>query len=69
LSDVQNHYQVKLYKILQIPAESEIQRKNLEKMKVIEDWRAIDVEDALKTLHTERRHYSCQLQVPDYKMY
>ena len=28
-----------------------------EKMKVIEDWRAIDVEDALKTLHTERRHY------------
>ena len=26
-------------------------------MKVIEDWRAIDVEDALKTLHTERRHY------------
>lgn len=29
---------------------SRIQRKNVEKMKVIEDWRAIDVEDALKTL-------------------
>lgn len=31
-----------------------IQRKNPEKMKVIEDWRAIDVEHALKTLHTSR---------------